>query len=42
MPSVAKLIRNTPTASLRTYFEQAGIDIPIEIRIGRDLERSEW
>ena len=31
MPSVAKFIRNTPTASLRTYFEQAGIDIPVEI-----------
>lgn len=31
MPSVAKFIRNTPAASLRTYFEQAGIDIPIEI-----------
>ena len=31
MPSVAKFIRNTPAASLRTYFEQTGIDIPMEI-----------
>ena len=31
MPSVAKFIRNTPAASLRTYFEQTGIDIPVEI-----------
>ena len=31
MPSVTKFIRNTPAASLRTYFEQAGIDIPNEI-----------
>jgi len=31
MPSVAKFIRNTPAASLRIYFEQAGIEIPIEI-----------
>ena len=31
MPSVANFIRNTPAASLRTYFERAGIDIPIKI-----------
>jgi len=42
MPSVARFIRNTPAASLRTYFEQAGIDIPIEIDWdgpGRDVVR---
>ena len=31
MPSVAKFIRNTPTASLRVYFERAGIEIPANI-----------
>ena len=31
MPSVAKFIRNTPDASLRVYFERAGIEIPANI-----------